>query len=182
MFSRASSRRQQSRKGMNGLPINLSEKQTREIVTSDEENCESSLLERRQGESTPSNNVSGGEPCQKDESGKNDDKFSSPFHKRANSLWKKAKASPEIKLQPNIETRMGWGDVTSQLMEERYKEEERKEIIGEEWRKISRIVDRFLLILFVILSLGNTIWCIFASPHFPDEEEEDDDIPHALKG
>ena len=41
---------------------------------------------------------------------------------------------------------------------------------------------RFLLILFVILSLGNTIWCIFASPHFPDEEEEDDDIPHALKG
>ena len=38
---------------------------------------------------------------------------------------------------------MGWGDVTSQLMEERYKEEERKEIIGEEWRKISRIVDRY---------------------------------------
>ena len=63
----------------------------REIVTSDEENCESSLLERRQGESTPSNNVSGGEPCQKDESGKNDDKFSSPFHKRVNMLREAAK-------------------------------------------------------------------------------------------
>ena len=29
------------------------------------------------------------------------------------------------------------------IMEERYKAEERKEIIGEEWRKISRIFDRY---------------------------------------
>ena len=30
------------------------------------------------------------------------------------------------------------------IMEERFKAEERKEIIGEEWRKISRIFDRFV--------------------------------------
>ena len=30
-------------------------------------------------------------------------------------------------------------------MEEKFKAEERKEIIGEEWRKISKIFDRFLL-------------------------------------
>ena len=31
------------------------------------------------------------------------------------------------------------------IMEEKFKAEERKEIIGEEWRKISKIFDRFLL-------------------------------------
>ena len=32
-------------------------------------------------------------------------------------------------------------------MEEKYKAEERREIIGEEWRKISRILDKFLLMV-----------------------------------
>ena len=35
-----------------------------------------------------------------------------------------------------------WKDLSTLIMEERYKAEERKEIIGEEWRKISRIFDR----------------------------------------
>jgi hypothetical protein len=56
-------------------------------------------------------------------------------------------------------------------MEEKYRAEERKEIIGEEWRQISRIFDRFLLILFTLSSFIATVWCIFTSPHFPDNEE-----------
>jgi hypothetical protein len=35
-----------------------------------------------------------------------------------------------------------WKDLTNLMMEERWKAEERKEIIGEEWRKISRIMDK----------------------------------------
>lgn len=77
-------------------------------------------------------------------------------------------------------------------MEERYKAEERKEIIGEEWRKISRIFDRwgkslntglqiilqsrFLLIVFTFASLISTVWCIFTSPHFPDPDADEDRI------
>ena len=57
------------------------------------------------------------------------------------------------------------------IMEEKYRAEERKEIIGEEWRQISRIFDRFLLILFTLSSFIATVWCIFTSPHFPDNEE-----------
>jgi hypothetical protein len=34
---------------------------------------------------------------------------------------------------------------------------------------------RFLFILFFMMSLINTVWCIFASPHFPDKEDNDDD-------
>jgi hypothetical protein len=26
-----------------------------------------------------------------------------------------------------------------------------------------------------MMSLINTVWCIFASPHFPDKEDNDDD-------
>ena len=33
-------------------------------------------------------------------------------------------------------------DLSTLIMEERFKSEERKEILGEEWRKISRIFDR----------------------------------------
>ena len=51
-----------------------------------------------------------------------------------------------------------WKDLGSMIMEERYKAEERKEIIGEEWRKISRILDRFLLIIFTLASLITTLW------------------------
>ena len=43
-------------------------------------------------------------------------------------------------------------------MEEKYKSEERREIIGEEWRKISRILDKFLLIVFTCASLITTLW------------------------
>ena len=57
-------------------------------------------------------------------------------------------------------------------MEERYKAEERREIIGEEWRKISRILDKFLLIVFTCASLITTLWCIFVSPHYPDADAE----------
>ena len=33
------------------------------------------------------------------------------------------------------------------IMEERFKAEERKEILGEEWRKVSKIFDRYFLVL-----------------------------------
>ena len=36
----------------------------------------------------------------------------------------------------------GWKDFYTHLMEERFKAEERKEILGEEWRKIAKIFDR----------------------------------------
>ncbi|XP_023332575.1 neuronal acetylcholine receptor subunit alpha-7 [Eurytemora carolleeae] len=65
----------------------------------------------------------------------------------------------------------GWKDLLTKIMIEKWKSEERKEIVGEEWRKISRILDRFLLILFTILSLINTIFCIFKSPHFPEIDQ-----------
>ena len=41
-----------------------------------------------------------------------------------------------------------WKDLGTLIMEERYKAEERKEIIGEEWRKISRIFDRLKIFEF----------------------------------
>ena len=69
-----------------------------------------------------------------------------------------------------------WKDLGTLIMEERYKAEERKEIIGEEWRKISRIFDRFLLVVFTLASLISTVWCIFTSPHFPDPDADDDKI------
>ena len=65
-----------------------------------------------------------------------------------------------------------WKDLSAIIMENRYKEEERREIIGEEWRKISRILDKFLLIVFTCASLITTLWCIFVSPHYPDADAE----------
>jgi len=44
-----------------------------------------------------------------------------------------------VLLQP---TRDAWKDLGNIMLEERWRIEERKEIIGEEWRKISRILDR----------------------------------------
>jgi hypothetical protein len=44
-----------------------------------------------------------------------------------------------VVLQP---TRDAWKDLGNIMLEERWRIEERKEIIGEEWRKISRILDR----------------------------------------
>ncbi|XP_023334794.1 uncharacterized protein LOC111706215 isoform X3 [Eurytemora carolleeae] len=99
---------------------------------------------------------------------------------RVKVLWRKAASSEKEKkkeVSPKPELSGAWKDLTNKMMEERWKAEERKEIIGEEWRKISRIFDRFLLIVFVIMSLINTIWCIFTSPHFPDSETDDEDIP-----
>ena len=77
-----------------------------------------------------------------------------------------------------------WRKFMSEMWEDRWRSEDRKEIIGEEWRKISRILDRlvshyraiaryvtvvmifrFLLIMLAFLSIINTIWCIFVSPH-----------------
>ena len=40
----------------------------------------------------------------------------------------------------------GWKDLSTLIMEERFKAEERKEILGEEWRKVSRIFDRLVLL------------------------------------
>ena len=65
-----------------------------------------------------------------------------------------------------------WKDLSAIIMENRYKEEERREIIGEEWRKISRILDKFLLIVFTCASLITTLWCIFVSPHYPDADAD----------
>merc|ERR1719458_2125132 len=87
-----------------------------------------------------------------------------PAIKPAGGLWKKVDDTKEAK----VEDRSPWKDLSTAIMEERYKQEERKEIIGEEWRKISRIFDRFLLVLFTAVSLITTIICIYASPHFPD--------------
>ena len=80
-----------------------------------------------------------------------------------------------------------WKDLSAIIMEEKYKAEERRQIIvrydhklqlkvffdqsqvntqthatvvnkGEEWRKISRILDKFLLIVFTCASLITTLW------------------------
>merc|ERR1719391_1175277 len=92
-----------------------------------------------------------------------------PAIKPAGGLWKKvAKNVDETKEAKQAEERSPWKDLSTAIMEERYKQEERKEIIREEWRKISRIFDRFLLVLFTAVSLITTVICIYASPHFPD--------------
>ena len=89
----------------------------------------------------------------------------------------------------------GWKDLSTLIMEERFKAEERKEILGEEWRKVSRIFDRlvllscfssntlflkrFLLFVFSTSSFVATICCIMMSPHFPDhgtDEGGEDDV------
>merc|ERR1712227_810319 len=72
-----------------------------------------------------------------------------------------------------------WKDLSLLIMEEKFKAEERKEIIGEEWRKISKIFDRFLLVVFTLSSFIATICCIMMSPHFPetrDDESGEDDV------
>jgi len=95
-----------------------------------------------------------------------------PALKPAGGLWKKvAKNVDETKEAKQAEEKSPWKDLSTAIMEERYKQEERKEIIGEEWRKISRIFDRFLLVLFTAVSLITTVICIYASPHFPDPGE-----------
>ena len=74
-----------------------------------------------------------------------------------------------------------WKDLSAIIMEEKYKAEERREIIGEEWRKISRILDRFLLIIFSLASLITTLWCIFVSPHYPDADADSENIALASR-
>ena len=54
-----------------------------------------------------------------------------------------------------------WKDLLPIMMVEKWKTEERKQIIGEEWRKISRIFDRFMLMVLTLLSLLNTLWCLY---------------------
>lgn len=54
-----------------------------------------------------------------------------------------------------------WKDLMPIMMVEKWKTEERKQIIGEEWRKISRIFDRFMLMVLTLLSLLNTLWCLY---------------------
>ena len=65
--------------------------------------------------------------------------------KPAGGLWKKVSKNVEEKAEakPKEDNPM-LKDLSSMIMEERYKQEERKEIIGEEWRKISRIFDRWV--------------------------------------
>jgi len=91
-------------------------------------------------------------------------------------LWKKVSKNVEEESNKKEEKKDMWKDLGTLIMEERYKAEERKEIIGEEWRKISRIFDRFLLVVFTLASLISTVWCIFTSPHFPDPDADDDKI------
>ena len=93
-----------------------------------------------------------------------DYKLSKPISPREFILFQRAKES--------------WKDLSTLLMEERFKAEERKEILGEEWRKIAKIFDRFLLVLFTASSLIATICCIMMSPHFPqtDKDETEDDV------
>jgi len=91
-----------------------------------------------------------------------------PAIKPAGGLWKKVAKNVDETKETKAEEKSPWKDLSTAIMEERYKQEERKEIIGEEWRKISRIFDRFLLVLFTAVSLITTIICIYASPHFPD--------------
>ena len=50
-------------------------------------------------------------------------------------------------LQPKCDNKIdGWKDLSTVIMEERFKAEERKEILGEEWRKVSKIFDRYFLV------------------------------------
>jgi len=99
-----------------------------------------------------------------------------PLKKPTVNLWKKAATKTVVETKEKTGVGAGadpWKDLSSLMMEERYKAEERKEILGEEWRKISRIFDRFLLAVFTVMSLITTFWCIFTSPHFPDPGYED---------
>jgi len=100
-----------------------------------------------------------------------------PLHKpKPAMLWKKVSKNVEEESKKKEEKKDPWKDLGTLIMEEKYKEGERKEIIGEEWRKISRIFDRFLLVIFTLASLIATLWCIFTSPHFPDPDADDDRI------
>ena len=60
------------------------------------------------------------------------------------SLWKKVSTNVEKegRKQAKPKQKDNWKDLGTMVMEERFKAEERKEIMGEEWRKISRIFDR----------------------------------------
>ena len=65
--------------------------------------------------------------------------------KPSTGLWKKVSKNVESpKVKPKEDGKNNWKDLSSVIMEEKFKQEERKEIIGEEWRKISRIFDRCL--------------------------------------
>merc|ERR550519_2545593 len=61
-----------------------------------------------------------------------------PAIKPTGGLWKKVAKNVDETKEANKEDKSPWKDLSTAIMEERYKQEERKEIIGEEWRKISR--------------------------------------------
>lgn len=60
---------------------------------------------------------------------------SSDLWKKVNKTWEHSNSKPSYQKDP-------WKELSTLIIEERFKAEERKEILGEEWRKISRIFDR----------------------------------------
>ena len=54
-----------------------------------------------------------------------------------------------------------WKDLMADMLTRKWAAEEYRAILGEEWRNISRIFDRFILIVFTVLSVGNTCWCLY---------------------
>ena len=59
--------------------------------------------------------------------------------KSKGNIWKRAGTDPLL-IKRNSEAHMK--DLAKTLMESKYLQEERKEIMGEEWRNISQILDR----------------------------------------
>ena len=55
--------------------------------------------------------------------------------------------------------------LTIERNEMRLAEQDRKDIIRLEWQQVALVVDRLLLLLFIILTVGVTLGIILESPH-----------------
>ena len=62
--------------------------------------------------------------------------------RKSSDLWKKVNKTLEHSSSKLESQKDPWKELSTLIIEERFKAEERKEILGEEWRKISRIFDR----------------------------------------
>ena len=59
-----------------------------------------------------------------------------------------------------------WRTLLTDIQLEKWKKEERRLIISEEWRHLSQIFDRFIFLVLLCLSLINTFWCLYRSVGF----------------
>ena len=162
-------KRTDSKRSLNGSPRFPTRKRSNNVVVKNENNHNSTArinmvypkLERKVSDTEENSDE------------KTEDEEARPMMQKtvkpSTGLWKKVSKNVESpKVKPKEEGKNNWKDLSSVIMEEKFKQEERKEIIGEEWRKISRIFDRWPLwhvdMLILTPSAGS---CWSSSPSSP---------------